>query len=113
MFQEVLNESIHSNISGVAMGNAFISPLDSTLSWAPFLYQVSLVDEAGMEKILTQAMYTKEVYDSGDYAGATTQWSITQYDVLEVTDGVDFYNVLNKVTKNTIRDERKPIGELF
>lgn len=33
------------------MGNAWTHPLDSTLTWANFLFEMSLVDEAGRDAI--------------------------------------------------------------
>lgn len=98
--------NIQSNISGVAMGNSWISPVDSTLSWAPFLYQVSLVDEKGEEEILRQAEYTKQVFDQGQYEQATDEWATTEYVILDKTDGVDFYNILTKMQKGSLNHKR-------
>lgn len=37
---EIENGKIESNLITVAMGDAWISPVDSTLSWAPYLLQM-------------------------------------------------------------------------
>lgn len=38
--QEITRGLIESNLATVAMGDAWISPIDSTLSWAPYLLQL-------------------------------------------------------------------------
>lgn len=88
------------------MGNSWISPVDSTLSWAPFLYQVSLVDEKGEKEILRQAEYTKQVFDQGLYEQSTDEWAMTEYVILDKTDGVDFYNILTKMERGSYRNKR-------
>lgn len=104
-FQEQKAGNIKSNISGVAMGNSWISPLDSTLSWSEFLYHVSLVDRAGAIEIDQAAQKAKEAYDKGDYKQSTKEWSKTEGVVLRVTEGVDFYNILTKPTKGFWRNQ--------
>lgn len=95
--KEVKLGNIQSNISGVGMGNFWISPIDSTLSWGPFLYQMSLVDEDGLAAINHQARLTKTAFTEEKYAKATDEWGETQNVINLKTDGVDFYNVMNKV----------------
>lgn len=92
--------NIISNVSGVAMGNSWISPIDSTLSWGPFLYKMSLVDEEGMEAINQQAQITKAMYSEKKYANAFDEWRKTQHVVNLKTDGVDYYNVLTKIKRS-------------
>lgn len=102
--------NIESNVKGVAMGNSWISPVDSTLSWGPMLYEVSLVDEKGRDAINVQAQYTKTVFDQGNYAQSTNEWRRTQNVVFSRTDGVDFYNVINKVTRSIRENGRTMAG---
>lgn len=40
LYWEIQNGDIKSNLVTVAMGDAWISPIDSTLSWAPYLLQM-------------------------------------------------------------------------
>lgn len=40
LIREIENAKIESNLETVAMGDSWISPIDSVLSWAPFLLQL-------------------------------------------------------------------------
>jgi len=40
LYWEIANGGITSNLITVAMGDSWISPIDSTLSWAPYLLQL-------------------------------------------------------------------------
>lgn len=40
LYREIETGQIESNLITVAMGDAWISPIDSTLSWAPYLLQL-------------------------------------------------------------------------
>lgn len=40
LYNEIVSGKIESNLITVAMGDAWISPMDSTLSWAPYLLQL-------------------------------------------------------------------------
>lgn len=40
LYQEIKSGLIESNLVTVAMGDAWISPIDSTLSWAPYMQQL-------------------------------------------------------------------------
>lgn len=88
--------TITSNFKGFAMGNAWISPVDSVIGWAPLLESTGLVDSIGAELIDAQAQVTKDLFDQGEYNASTTAWAVTQRVVLDRTFGVDFYNILTK-----------------
>lgn len=92
--------NIESNISGVAMGDSWISPIDSVLSWAPYLYQVGLVDKNQAMEIMKQAAHVKQVFDNGEYKNATTEWSKTETLITTKTNGISFYNILTKPGSN-------------
>lgn len=94
------------------MGNSWISPVDSTLSWGPMLYEMSLVDENGLEAINRQANVTKQAFDQGKFAQSTSEWARTQNVVFQKTDGVDFYNVINKVERGFLKSRRTIMGKL-
>lgn len=66
------------------------------MTWAPFLYQMSLVDEKERDIIDEQAKYVKEKLNNGQNFHATLEFLRTQNLILDITDGVDFYNVLTK-----------------
>ena len=64
------------------------------LSWAEYLWNFGLVDSKGFNEIMTSAKATKRAFDAGQYVLATQLWGQTEYVILKVTHGVDFYNVI-------------------
>ncbi|XP_011861108.1 PREDICTED: retinoid-inducible serine carboxypeptidase-like [Vollenhovia emeryi] len=88
--------TIKSNLKGVALGDAWISPIDSVMTWAPFLLSTGMVDTQGFEKINAAAERTKKLVELGKWTQATTAWSETQQVVLRNTYNIDFYNIITK-----------------
>ncbi|KAK9300872.1 hypothetical protein QLX08_006578 [Tetragonisca angustula] len=89
--------SIKSNLKGVALGDAWISPIDSVMTWAPFLLATGMVDTAGYEKINEAAVKTKNAVDTKQWATATRLWSYTEGVIDQITNNIDFYNILTKM----------------
>ncbi|XP_022815007.1 retinoid-inducible serine carboxypeptidase-like [Spodoptera litura] len=89
--------TIGSNLKGIAMGNAWISPVDATLTWGPLLLAAGLVDEAGYNRIQQNAKEAERLFNERRYFESTLQWSATQTAVLLATSNVDFYNILTKM----------------
>ncbi|RLU26384.1 hypothetical protein DMN91_000178 [Ooceraea biroi] len=89
--------TIKSNLKGVALGDAWISPIDSVLTWAPFLLSTGMVDTEGFKKIDAAAQKTKNQIDSGEWKVATEYWAQTQSVVFKETCNIDFYNILTKI----------------
>ncbi|CAL1686270.1 unnamed protein product [Lasius platythorax] len=89
--------TIESNLKGVALGDAWISPIDSVMTWAPFLLSTGMVDTEGFKEIDTAAKITKNKVETGEWETATNYWAYTQSVVLETTYNVDFYNILEKI----------------
>uniref|UniRef100_A0A0A9H7K0 Carboxypeptidase n=1 Tax=Arundo donax TaxID=35708 RepID=A0A0A9H7K0_ARUDO len=85
---------LHANLAGVALGDSWISPLDFVLSWGPLLYQVSRVDENGLQQCNTVAMKIKEQLEKQQYAEAEAAWSELESVVLANSNSIDFYNFL-------------------
>ncbi|GBP39205.1 Serine carboxypeptidase-like 51 [Eumeta japonica] len=79
------------------MGNAWISPVDATLTWGPLLLAAGLVDQEGYEDIQAEAREAERLFNEGHYVNSTAQWARTQGAVMRRTNGVDFYNILTKV----------------
>lgn len=97
LFFEIESGKIESNLSGVAMGDAWISPIDSTLSWAPYLLHLGFVDEDGFDKINKYALRTKKALENENFYQSTDLWYQTETVLQDETKGVDFYNVLTKI----------------
>ncbi|XP_047019709.1 retinoid-inducible serine carboxypeptidase-like isoform X1 [Helicoverpa zea] len=97
--------TIGSNLRGVAMGNAWISPVDATLTWGPLLLAAGLVDQDGHDEIQSHAREAERLFNEGLYEQSTMQWAATQQAVFRGTTRVDFYNILTKMpVPNSIPD---------
>uniref|UniRef100_A0A8D0GM67 Carboxypeptidase n=1 Tax=Sphenodon punctatus TaxID=8508 RepID=A0A8D0GM67_SPHPU len=82
------------NFLGVALGDSWISPLDSVLSWGPYLYSISLLDDQGLEEVTAAAKKVLDAVNKKQYKLATLLWSATE-DIIETnTNGVSFYNIM-------------------
>jgi len=84
------------NLKGVVLGDAWISPMDYVNSWAPYLRATSMVDDMGFAKIADAAHQTQKAVDAGQWESATSLWGYTERVIMQVADGVDFYNILKK-----------------
>ncbi|ALC43281.1 CG31821, partial [Drosophila busckii] len=93
LYYAIQRGEIESNLTSVALGDPWTSPIDSVMSWAPYLLQLGIVDQDGHDKIEASALKTKKYVDTGKWTQATLQWSSTQSVVLRESKGVDFYNV--------------------
>jgi len=84
------------NFKGVVLGDSWMSPIDYVMSWAPYLYATSLIDDEGRDKINDAALQTKQAVEAGQWSLATQLWGRTEQVIMQVADGVDFYNILKK-----------------
>ncbi|XP_062195851.1 serine carboxypeptidase-like 51 isoform X2 [Phragmites australis] len=85
---------LHANLAGVALGDSWISPLDFVLSWGPLLYQVSRIDENGLQQCNSVATKIKEQLQKQQYTDAEASWSDLEGVVLANSNSVNFYNLL-------------------
>ncbi|KAJ8667660.1 hypothetical protein QAD02_009323 [Eretmocerus hayati] len=90
------------NLKGIAVGGAWISPIDSMSAWAPYLLQIGLIDSSGSRRIdekvnqIIEAIKTKKWNAIDELVASALEiiWSETR--------GVDFYNVLEKVSSKSL-----------
>ncbi|XP_063816927.1 retinoid-inducible serine carboxypeptidase [Pseudophryne corroboree] len=94
--------SIKCNFGGVALGDSWISPIDSVLSWGPYLYSISLLDEKGLKEVQSSANAVQDALNKGQFDQATELWSQTEDVIEQNADSVNFYNIL---TKNSLMDK--------
>ncbi|XP_069808853.1 retinoid-inducible serine carboxypeptidase [Dendropsophus ebraccatus] len=111
--------SIKCTLGGVALGDSWISPIDSVLSWGPYLYSMSLLDDRGLKEVQEAANAVQDALTKSNFTQATELWSRTE-DLIEVnTDGVNFYNILTKEslmsssTSNAAHFSSPHVGRLF
>uniref|UniRef100_A0A0D9XAX1 Carboxypeptidase n=1 Tax=Leersia perrieri TaxID=77586 RepID=A0A0D9XAX1_9ORYZ len=82
------------NLAGVALGNSWISPEDSVLSWGPLLYQVSRVDENGLTRCDRQAQQITTLLKAKQFVEAERTWQDLESTVAGESNSVNFYNFL-------------------
>ncbi|KAM4692445.1 retinoid-inducible serine carboxypeptidase isoform 2-T2 [Rhinophrynus dorsalis] len=120
LLKDVKSGNVKCDFRGVALGDSWISPIDSVLSWGPYLYSISLLDEQGLQEVQGCANKVLDALNKGQYEQATELWSKTE-DVIELnTDGVNFYNILTKestMDRNPYKENPKFgtrfLGKLF
>ncbi|XP_017136987.1 retinoid-inducible serine carboxypeptidase [Drosophila miranda] len=87
---------VKSNLTSVALGDPWTSPIDSVLAWGPMLREMGIVDHDGYDSITAAANFTAELVAEERWIQATAQWGNTQWEVMKASKGVDFYNVLKE-----------------
>ncbi|XP_015252918.1 PREDICTED: retinoid-inducible serine carboxypeptidase [Cyprinodon variegatus] len=88
--------SVKCNFAGVALGDSWISPLDSVMTWGPYLYATSLLDDSGLKDLTSAAEDVKEAVQQQQFLKATELWSVAETVVEQNTNGVNFYNILTQ-----------------
>ncbi|KAM4716464.1 retinoid-inducible serine carboxypeptidase [Anableps anableps] len=88
--------SLKCNFAGVALGDSWISPLDSVMTWGPYLYTTSLLDDNGLADVISAAEKVKQAVEQQQFLKATELWSVTETVVQQNTNGVNFYNILTQ-----------------
>ncbi|XP_042303508.1 retinoid-inducible serine carboxypeptidase [Sceloporus undulatus] len=94
--------TIKCNFLGVALGDSWISPLDSVLSWGPYLYSTSLLDDKGLKEVTTAAKKILDAMNKREFKLATLLWSKAEDIIEENTNGVNFYNILTRETTSKV-----------
>ncbi|KAK4882849.1 hypothetical protein RN001_006168 [Aquatica leii] len=103
LYKRIQKGTVKSNLRGVNMVDAWISPIDSVLTWAPFLLNTGVIDKQGYAKIDKAAQRTKALFDAGKYKESTNAWGETEGVISVVSKSVDFYNILKKIKTSCSR----------
>ncbi|KAK2893221.1 retinoid-inducible serine carboxypeptidase [Channa argus] len=88
--------TVKCNFAGVALGDSWISPLDSVMTWGQYLYTTSLLDDYGLDDVNSAAEAVKQAVEQQQFVKATELWSVTETVVEQNTNGVNFYNILTQ-----------------
>ncbi|XP_035511236.1 retinoid-inducible serine carboxypeptidase [Morone saxatilis] len=88
--------TVKCNFAGVALGDSWISPLDSVMTWGPYLYTTSLLDDYGLAEVSSAAEAVKKAVEQQQFEKATELWSVAETVVEQNTNGVNFYNILTQ-----------------
>jgi len=94
LHKAILAQKIDCNFQGVALGDSWISPVDSVLSWGNYLYSYNLLDDKDLDAVNDIAQQTAQAVADGQYKHSTDLWSATETMISEKTDNVNVYNVL-------------------
>nr|AAH66718.2 Serine carboxypeptidase 1 [Danio rerio] len=105
--------SIKCNFAGVALGDSWISPIDSVMTWGAYLYSTSLLDDTGLNEVYTAAKAVMEAVQQGDYLKATDLWSMTENVVEQNTNGVNFYNILTQNSDEMVKSSADQAADGF
>ncbi|XP_070703890.1 retinoid-inducible serine carboxypeptidase [Pempheris klunzingeri] len=95
--------TVKCNFAGVALGDSWISPLDSVMTWGPYLYTTSLLDDYGLAEVSSAAQAVKDAVEQEQFQKATELWSLTETAVEQNTNGVNFYNILTQETDEKVK----------
>uniref|UniRef100_A0A8C6DNT1 Carboxypeptidase n=1 Tax=Moschus moschiferus TaxID=68415 RepID=A0A8C6DNT1_MOSMO len=96
LYKAIQQGTIRCNFAGVALGDSWISPIDSVLSWGPYLYSMSLLDDQGLAEVSKVAEEVLDALSKKLYQEATKLWGKAEMVIEQNTDGVNFYNILTK-----------------
>ncbi|XP_012255519.2 retinoid-inducible serine carboxypeptidase-like [Athalia rosae] len=96
-YQAQKQGKITSNLKGVAMGDSWISPMDSVNTWPTFLLSTGMVDTDGYNRIKSSTDAVQRAVDQGRWQQATSLWGRAEGVISSVTNNIDFYNILYKV----------------
>ena len=112
LYETIERKEIKCNFKGVALGDSWISPVDSILSWGKYLYQYSLLDTQDLRAVQSSAGQAVNYFDQGLYKKSTAYWSKTRDLVSLFTDNVNVYNVLQH-NASPFRDSNDIIERLY
>lgn len=96
--------TIKSNLRSVNSIDGWISPIDTVLSYAPFLLHLGFVNQDGYQVVMKSARETQRLFETEQYQQATEQWGKTESVIFELTGSIDFYNVLRAMPMVSIRN---------
>ncbi|XP_039979894.1 retinoid-inducible serine carboxypeptidase [Xiphias gladius] len=96
LIKAIAQGTLKCSFAGVALGDSWISPVDSVMTWGPYLYTTSLLDDYGLANVNNAAKEVKQAVDQQQFQKATELWSEAETVVDKNTNGVNFYNILTK-----------------
>ncbi|XP_075233194.1 retinoid-inducible serine carboxypeptidase-like [Lycorma delicatula] len=118
LYQEIKQHKLKINFKGIALGDSWISPIDSCLTWAPYLLNTGEIDMEGYNIIHKVAQKLKSEIETGQWSQATDTMNFLQRVVSMMSPGIDFYNILygsdiGAVLTNDKKDQNNNENKLF
>jgi serine carboxypeptidase 1 len=113
LYNDIKDGKIECNLTSVALGNSWIDPVRSTLSWAPFLEQTGHIDQDGYDAIMKYARLSERYLAEGQGSLSTDMWLQTEYEVMRYGFNVDFYNILSRISYRGNFQARETVSKEF
>ncbi|XP_055328822.1 retinoid-inducible serine carboxypeptidase-like isoform X2 [Paramacrobiotus metropolitanus] len=109
LWKAVQKGLINAKFRGVAMGDSWVHPEMIVHSWGLYLYSTSLIDKPGLQIVNQAANNISRAIQDENWTAATELWDAAEGIVGSVTDGVDWYNILNPLNSHSsrLRQSRK------
>jgi len=89
-------KTITVNFKGVSLGDSWISPIDFINTYGEYLYETSEIDSVGLEKMRISAQAVTNAVNTQNWSQATQLWGSNEGVIEQVSNGVNFYNILNR-----------------
>ena len=86
--------TVKANFKGYVMGDSWIDGTDHVDAWCPFLRKVDLLDDAQYATCMVPTKACDAATAAGDWQGAINAWGDSEGVISQLTDDVDFYNIL-------------------
>ena len=109
LYEAIQEGKIQVNFMGVALGDSWISPVDTVLTWGPYLYSFSLLDQTDLAYVNNLANKTAQAFYSGAYEKSTALWSEVETAIALRTDNVNVYNVLQHNVEQPFKNKLQKI----
>lgn len=94
LVKAVKDKKVICNFKGVALGDSWISPLDSLSTWGQYLYTMSFLDKVRYQDVNVQVTAIKKAMLAGQFKKATDLQFALQESINNFTRNVNWYNIL-------------------
>ncbi|XP_050296189.1 retinoid-inducible serine carboxypeptidase-like isoform X2 [Anthonomus grandis grandis] len=101
--EAVQKKTLNVHLKGIGLGDAYISPLDSTISMASYLYNMGFLDTNEYHKLELLGNKVKDLLTQKQWEAAFSANEKLALAIRDFTRNVDVYNVLTR--KGTVVDE--------
>ncbi|XP_072395503.1 retinoid-inducible serine carboxypeptidase-like [Diabrotica undecimpunctata] len=101
-----------STLKGIGLGDAWVSPVDSIMTYAPYLLNVAIIDQEGHDKVMAVAKQLQDAVNREEWTIARNLWGPIIEEVDIQSFSVDIYNILTKQEDSQVTREKKLRDEL-
>ena len=98
LHEAIQDKTIQCNFMGIALGDSLISYPETVLSYGPYLFSLSLLDEKDLQRVQQLAVQIAKATVAGDYSSAMHFSDLQNNAIAKATDYVDVYYVLRHNT---------------